>query len=81
MSQKNDVDAAVLCAAVLGGVAGDGMELGVACGGEIGGVDGAMFEEQAGDGGGSRGGKLPVAGELRGVDGDVVGMAFDAEWP
>ena len=79
MSQKDDVDAAVLGASVFGGVAGDGMELGVAGGGEIGGVDGAAFEEQAGDGGGSCGGELPVAGELRGVDGDVVGVAFDAE--
>ena len=25
------------------------------------------------------GGELPVGGELRGVDGDVVGVAFDAE--
>ena len=79
MSQKNDVDAAVLRATVFGGVAGDGVKLGVACGGEIGGVDGAVFEKQPGDGGGARGGELPVAGELRGVDGHVVGVAFDAE--
>src|SRR6266702_5337940 len=57
------------------------MKLGVAGGREAGGVDGAAFEEEAGDGGGSCGGELPVAGELRGVDGHVVGVAFDAERP
>ena len=43
MSQKDDVDAAVLRASVFGSVAGDGMEFGVACGGEVGGVDGTSF--------------------------------------
>ena len=38
-----------------------------------------LFEEQARDGGGSGGGELPVAGELRSVDGYVVRVAFDAE--
>src|SRR5271170_4980069 len=79
VSQKDDVDATVLGSAVFGGVVGDGMKLGIACCGEIGWVDWAVFEEKTCDGGGSRGGELPVAGELRGVDGYVVGVAFDAE--
>jgi hypothetical protein len=77
--QKNDVDAAVLQASVLGGVAGDGVELGVAGGGEVGWIDGAVLENQTGDGGGTGSRELPVGGELRGVDGDVVGVAFDTE--
>ena len=40
----------------------------------------AVLEKQTGDGGGASGGQLPVGGELRGVDGNVVGVAFDAEW-
>ncbi len=79
MSQKDDVDAPVLGAAVLGSVAGDGMKLGVTCGGEVNRVDGTAFQQQAGDGGGACGGELPVGGELRGVDGDIVGVAFDSE--
>ena len=78
MSQKDDVDATVLGASVFGGVAGDGMKFGVAGSGEIDGVDGASFEEQARDGSGACGREFPVAGELRGVNGNVVGVAFDA---
>jgi len=77
--EDDDVDTAVLGATVFRGVAGDGVKLGVACGGEIGGVDGRALEEKTGDGGGSRSGQLPVAGELRRMNGDVVGVAFDAE--
>ena len=79
MSQKDDIDAAILHAAVFGSVAGNRVKLRVTCGGEICGVDGAVFEEQAGDGGGSRGGELPVAGKLSGVYRDVIGVAFDAQ--
>ena len=79
MSQKNDVDAAVLQAACGGSVAGYGMELSVAGGGEIGRAGVAVFEQQACNAGGAGGRELPVGGELRGVDGEVVGVAFDAE--
>ncbi len=78
-SQKDDVDATVLHAPVFGGIASNGVEFGVACSGEIGRVDGASFEKEAGDSGRSCGGELPVAGELRSVNGNVVGVTFDAE--
>jgi hypothetical protein len=77
--QDDQIDAAVFCAAVLSVVAGHGVELGIAGGGEAVGGHGFQVEEDAGDAGGAGRGELPVGVEFGGVDGNVVGVALDAQ--
>lgn len=48
-SQKDNVDAAVLGAAGFGGVGRDGVVFGVACCGDVGGIEMAVFEQDASD--------------------------------
>ena len=77
--QDDQIDAAIFGAAFGGIVAGDGVELGVAGGGDALGRDGLQVEKEAGDAGGAGRGELPVGVEFGGVDGDVVGVALDAQ--
>src|SRR6266702_2393162 len=75
----DDVDATVETAAVFAGSFGDGVVLGIACGGEALGPDAFAREKQADDFGGAGGREFPVGIELKRMDGDVVGVAFNAE--
>ena len=75
----DDIDAAIEAASVFGGVVGDGVVLGITGGREARGSNVFAGEEEADDLGGARGGEFPVGLELRGVDGNIVGVAFDAE--
>jgi len=77
--EDDDVDAAVLAAAVGGIVGGDGVEFGIARGGEAARGEVVIDDKSFGELGGARGRELPVGGELRSVDGDVVSVALDAE--
>ena len=77
--QDDQIDAAILGAAFGGVVAGHGVKLGVAGGREAIRRNGLQVEKEPGDARGARRGKLPVGIELRGVDGDVVGVALDAQ--
>ena len=77
--QDDQIDAAIFRAALGGGVGGHGVELGVAGGGDALGGHGFEVEKEAGDAGGAGRGELPVGVEFRGVDGDVVGVALDAQ--
>ena len=75
----DDINAAVEPPAVFSGVVGDGVVLGIAGGGEALRLDVFADEQDSDDLTGARGGELPVGLELRRVDGNVVGMALDAE--
>ena len=75
----DDIDAAIEAASVFAGVFGDGVVLGIT-GGRKASEDNALAGEQkADDLGGAGGGELPVGLELRGVDGNIVGVSFHAE--
>src|SRR5271170_7925679 len=75
---QDDLHTPVLRAPGGGRVGVDGPLFGVAGGGQPGGAD-AVADQEAHDGARARGGQLPVAGELGGVDGNVVGVAFDGD--
>ena len=79
MGEDDDVDAPVFGAASGSGVGGDGVVLGVSGGGEGRGIDFELSDEETGHVGGAGGGQLAVGVVLGGVDGDVVGGAFDAQ--
>ena len=55
------------------------MVFGVSGGGETARFELKVLDEQARHVGGASGRELPVGSELSGVDGDVVGVAFDAD--
>ena len=75
----DDIDAAIEAASVFGGVVGDGMKLSISGGGKAAGSNGFTGEKKTDDLGGASGGEFPVGLELRGVNGDVVGVALDTD--
>jgi len=77
--QDNQIDAAVLSAAVGGVVACYGVELGIAGGRDTLGGYGIQIDKEAGDARGASRGEFPVGVEFRGVDGNVVSVALDAQ--
>ena len=77
--QDDQVDAPVLRAALGGIVAGDRVKLSVSGGRKSFGGNCFQIEKDSRDAGGAGRRELPVGVEFRVVDGNVVGMALDAQ--
>jgi hypothetical protein len=75
----DDIDASIQAPTVFGGIVGDRVKLGVTGGGEPLGINALAHEQELDDLGSAGGGEFPVRLKLNRVDGDVVGMAFNAE--
>ena len=78
-AEDYDVDAPVLGSALRCVVAGDGVIFGVSGGGQAVGREAVTQDEKTDQFRGTRGRKLPVGRHLSGMDGNVVGVTFDAQ--